>query len=144
MKQSGININKLLLLCLLYINCQYHAPSEPTEENKNPTLTLYMDTEIRDGYYRVKYPSGSQSYYTAIHYHTEPITRVFWTALDSFTFVYWGQEITEPIANYSTYSDADGNGRQLVYLYPNHIGDTLDIVAWIDTAKYISFILEEE
>ena len=121
MKVSGKNINKLLLLCLLYINCQYHAPSEPTEENKNPTLTLYMDTEIRDGYYRVKYPSGAESSYTAIHYYTEP-------ALDSFTFIYWGQEITEPIASNSTYSDADGNGRQLVYLYPNHIGDTLDIV----------------
>ena len=101
-----------------------------------------MNAEIRDGYYRVKYPSGAESSYTRIYYNTLPMTRVFWTSLDSFTFVYWGQEITEPIANYSTYSSSEGDGQQLVYLYQSHIGDTLDIIAHIDTDKVIQFILE--
>jgi len=101
-----------------------------------------MNAEIRDGYYRVKYPLGAESSYTTIHYYTLPTTRVYWTSLDSFTFVYWGQEITEPIANYSTYSSSEGEGRQLVYLYPQHIGDTLDIIAHINTDKIIQFILE--
>ena len=101
-----------------------------------------MNAEIRDGYYRVKYPLGAESSYTRIYYNTLPMTRVFWTSLDSFTFVYWGQEITEPIANYSTYSSSEGDGQQLVYLYPSHIGDTLDIIAHIDTDKVIQFILE--
>ena len=103
-----------------------------------------MNTEMVDGYYRVKYPLGAESSYTAIHYNTEPITRVFWTSLDSFTFIYWGKEITEPIASNSTYSDGNGIGRQLVYLYQAHIGDTLDIIAHIDKPKLIQFILEAE
>ena len=59
--------------------------------------------------------------------------RVFWTSPDSFTIVYQGFPITEPIINYSTYSDYEGNGKQHIYLNESMIGKTLTIIGCLDT-----------
>ena len=116
--------------------------TEPAQQIPNTQLELYADYEYDDGYYRMEYPSAVESSYGRIHYRTEPITRVFWTSTDSFTFVYWNLDMTYPVADYSTYSDANGEGQKLFYLYPAHIGDTLDIFGCIEDCQQISIIIE--
>ena len=37
-----------------------------------------------------------------------------------------------PVVNYSTYSDDDGTGHQMVYVNPTLIGDTLNIIGEIN------------
>ena len=128
-------------MLLLLSSCNNLTEPEAKHQNDIP-LDLYANYEYADGYYRLQYPENSESSYGRVHYITEPITRVFWTSTDSFTFIYWGQEITEPVINYSTYSDADGKGQQLFYLYPQHIGDTLDLYGCIDECQSISVIIE--
>ena len=59
--------------------------------------------------------------------------RVFWTSTDSFTIVHLGIPITEPIINFSTYADGKiGQGQQLIYVYPPHINDTLNVIGYIE------------
>ena len=128
------------MLLFLY-SCSDSAAPE-LEQNDTIGLELYADYEYLNDYYRLSYPQNAESSYGRVHYRTEPMTRVFWTSTDSFTFIYWGQEITEPVINYSTYSDADGNGQQLFYLYPQHIGDTLDLYGCIEECQSISVIIE--
>tara|TARA_B100001094_G_C17950165_1_gene680121 strand:+ start:189 stop:593 length:405 start_codon:yes stop_codon:yes gene_type:complete len=120
------------LLFLFIISCDYPSTEEPKID-----LELFMNYEYSNGLYYLNYPAGAESSYGRVHYITEPITRIFWTSLDSFTFIYWGQEYTEPIINNSTYSDAEGNGQQLFYLYPAHIGDTLDIIASVNNQHQV-------
>jgi len=70
------------------------------------------------------------------------MTRVFWSSDDFFTMIYWGREYHYPVINYSTYSDDEGSGQQLFYVYQQHIGDTLDLVACADECKSVSVIIE--
>ena len=131
---------RFMILLLIY-SCGENNITSP-QDTPSITLDLYAEYEYEDGYYRLQYPPNAMSSYGRVHYNTEPITRVFWTSTDSFTFIYWGQEITEPVINYSTYSDADGKGQQLFYLYPQHIGDTLDLYGCIDDCEKASVIIE--
>ena len=126
------------ILILLLIGCSdYNSEREPS------SLSVYMDLPVVNGYYVYDYPNELVNSYTSVRYNTDEITRVFWTSSDSFTIEHQGYPITEPIINYSTYSDNNGNGKQLVYLYQNHIGDTLDIIGCVDeTCKMIEFIVE--
>ena len=87
-----------------------------------------MDLPKRDGLYVFTYPVGRPSSYTSVLYQTEPMVRVFWYSDDMFTIIHWGREFHYPIINYSTYSDGeDGSGKQMIYIYPPHIGDTLEV-----------------
>ena len=133
-----------LLVIISYIGCtEPYTPTSIIEEEETP-LHLYMHNDLDDGYYRFDYPNGNESSYTAVEYITEPITRVFWYSEDTFTFIYWGREMTYPIINNSTYSGADGNGRQLIYLYEDFIGDTLSVVGCIDdNCQSLEFIVDE-
>ena len=81
-----------------------------------------------NGYYLFDYQNESNNSYTYVKYTTNPTTRIFWSSPDSFTIVHQGFQITEPIINYSTYSDDEGNGQQMIYVYQEHIGDTLKII----------------
>ena len=127
-----------LLLILILVGCNdYNSEREPIP------LSLYMDLPVENGYYVYDYPNELMNSYTSVRYNTDEITRVFWTSSDSFTIEHQGYPIKQPIINYSTYSDNNGNGKQLVYLYQNHIGDTLDIIGCVDeTCKMIEFIVE--
>jgi len=90
-----------------------------------------MDLELdNNGYYLFDYPGESNNSYTYVKYATSPVTRIFWSSPDSFTIVHQGFPITEPIINYSTYSDDDGNGQQMIYVYQEHIGDTLSVIGY--------------
>ena len=101
-----------------------------------------MELPTENGYYIYNYPIGSPSSYTQVKYNTDELTRVFWTSTDSFTYIYQGITITEPIINYSTYSNDDGDGQQLVYIYQDHIRDTLDIIGCVDeNCEMIEFIV---
>ena len=129
------------VLILLY-SCEENIVSSDTTENNTTFLNLYMNNPIEDGYYVFDYPNESESSYTSVLYQTEPIQRVFWYSEDTYTFIYWGREMTYPIINYSTYSDTEGDGKQLIYIYPPHIGDTLSVIGCIDElCKELEFIV---
>ena len=107
--------------------------TEPHVSDEDSFLELYMDTyQDKNGYYLVDYPDWDDNSYTAVHYKTLPDTRVFWTSIDSFTVYHWGEVITEPIINYSTYSNSDSTGQQMIYLHQDFITDTLTIVGYIN------------
>ena len=123
--------------------------TEPNESIKSDDeiiipLTLSMNANQDGEFYIFKYPRQAPSSYTSVEYKTDPITRVFWTSPDSFTFIYWGREFTEPIINYSTYSRSDGTGKQMIYLYEDFIGDTLTVEGCVypNNCKSLSFIVQ--
>ena len=123
---------KFIILLLLLTSCDDLIFTEPLEED-NSFLELYMDTnQDKNGYYLVDYPNWDDNSYIAVYYNTTPINRIFWTSTDSFTVYHWGEPITEPIINYSTYSGLDGDGQQMVYLYSDFIGDTLSIIGYVN------------
>jgi uncharacterized FAD-dependent dehydrogenase len=107
-------------------------------------LTLWLDKPYIDGYFRVKYDLNKESDYYSIEYITEPMTRVFWYSYDYYTMIYWGREYHYPIVQNSTYSSSeDGSGKKLVYLSKYSVGDTLEVMGYIDENNYktIEFIL---
>ena len=117
-----------LLMLVILVGCgNSQHNSEPLEPQETTPLTLYMNLPKEDGYYIFDYPTNRPHTYTSVEYDTEPITRVFWTSPDSFTIVHFGYEITEPIINYSTYTAEDSSGKQMIYIYQDHIGDTLSV-----------------
>ncbi len=130
-----------IILFLFITGCDGRTPVELTKSSA-VELDVYMDLpKDRDEYY-FNYPSGSPSSYAHIRYSTEPMERVFWFSPDSFTIYHQGFPITMAVVNYSTYSDGNsGLGTQLVYIYEDHVGDTLDIigcgVSMCDTTRFI-------
>ena len=113
----------LILITLLLTSCDNNIMTPQTEEGY---LSLHMNTDTdNNGFYLVDYPDWEVHSYTSVQYETLPYTRVFWTSEDTFTAEHWGQEIIEPIINFSTYSDDNGLGQQMIYLYQDFIGDTL-------------------
>ena len=103
-----------------------------------------MDLQLdSNGYYLFDYPNEINNSYTYVKYITSPVTRIFWSSPDSFTIVHQGFPITEPVINYSTYSDDDGNGQQMIYVYQEHIGDTLSVMGYYsdDVWDDVAFIV---
>ncbi len=103
-----------------------------------------MDLPIRDSLYIFTYPTGRPHTYTSVLYNTEPMTRVFWSSPDTFVVYHMYHWFTYPIINYSTYSDGeDGTGKQLIYIYEPHIGDTLEIIGCINGyCESLEFLVE--
>ena len=58
--------------------------------------------------------------------------QILWTSTDSFTVYHMGFPITEPIINYSTYTEEDSTGQQAIYLYQDFLGDTLSVTGSVD------------
>ena len=120
----------------------FTSPSSSSNNIETTPLYLYMNNDTNGGYYIVDYPTQKQSHYTSVEYYTNPMTRVFWDSEDTFTFIYWGEPIVSPIINYSTYSDDEGGGKQMIYLYQDHIGDTLSVDGCIgETCERLYFIV---
>jgi len=128
----------LILLTLLLTSC------DDVVSGEEDYLILYMNTnQDNNGFYLVDYPDWQHNSYTSVQYETLPYTRVYWTSVDSFTVEHMGQEITEPIINYSTYAGSDGTGQQMIYLYQDFIGDTLMIYGCTenDACSSLNFIV---
>ena len=126
---------------MLTISCSDNLVMESNTDDM--FLDLHMSTQNGDGYYLVDYPNDEDNSYTSVHYKTSPDTRVFWTSIDSFTVYHWGVAITEPIINFSTYSNDDGTGQQMIYLYQDFIGDTLMVYGCTedDVCSSLNFIV---
>ena len=121
-----------IVCCILVIGCDNPLQNDnDSDDVDTTTLDVYMELELdSNGYYLFDYPNESNNSYTYVKYTTSPVTRIFWSSPDSFTIVHQGFPITEPIINYSTYSDDDGNGQQMIYVYQEHIGDTLSVIGY--------------
>jgi len=134
--------NLVLLIFISGCTEPFTSSTSPTEETTTPLL-LYMNNNTDGDYYIVDYPMVKESHYTSVEYLTSPTTRVFWDSEDTYTFIYWGRETTYPIITNSTYSNDDGIGRQLIYLYKDHIGDTLSVDGCInETCERLYFIVK--
>ena len=133
----------ILLLFLMLCSCEI-LDDVMNDEVDEIGLTLWLDKPYIDGYFRVKYDLNKESDYYSIEYITEPMTRVFWYSYDYYTMIYWGREYHYPIVQNSTYSSSeDGSGKKLVYLSKYSVGDTLEVMGYIDENNYktIEFIL---
>lgn len=146
MVKTPFTINYLFKLFFLtsIVFCGCNKLDRISEEPVEIPLSLYMDLPKRDGLYVFTYPVGRPSSYTSVLYQTEPMVRVFWYSDDMFTIIHWGREFHYPIINYSTYSDGeDGSGKQMIYIYPPHIGDTLEVTGCIDgNCESLQFLVE--
>ena len=135
-------IKQILLLSIILLPaCNDNIISPQVEEDY---LTLHMNTETDvNGFYLVDYPDWEDNSYTSVQYETLPYTRVFWTSTDTFIIEHWGEEIEEPIINYSTYANDDGTGQQMIYLYQDFIGDTLMVYGCTenDVCSSLNFIV---
>ena len=133
---------KCILTSILFSGCNNSdiVSQEPVEI----PLHLYMDLPMRDSLYVFSYPSDRPNSYTSVLYETEPMTRVFWTSPDSFDVYHMYEWFSYPIINYSTYSNGeDGSGKQMIYIYPPHIGDTLEVTGCIDgNCESLQFLVE--
>ena len=84
-----------------------------------------------NGYYHFSYNINNASDYGTVYYNTaNPTTYVQWASSDSFYVIHMGQVFWEPVINYGTYSDENGEGQQLFYVNETLIGDTLDIYGY--------------
>ena len=145
---------KFLLAFLFLFSCDGNAfeddnPPPPSSNNLDIYDVWKQNNPLEEdsnGYYHFLYNSMSGSDYGTVKYTTEiPGTRIFWTSSDSFFVEHMGQLIGEPIINNSTYSDGDGYGQQLFYVYSDFIGDTLTINGNIDSNIIDSiFVIIEE
>ena len=134
----------ILLLFLMLCSCEI-LDDVMNDEVDEIGLTLWLDKPYIDGYFSVKYDLNKESDYCSLEYITEPNTRVFWYSYDYYTMIYWGREYHYPIVQNSTYSSSeDGSGKKLVYLSKYSVGDTLEVMGYIDENNYktIEFILE--
>ena len=119
----------LLLAGLIFTSCE----KENLQDTPNPNtfLEIYSDQLNYNGdIYIFKYPNNASSSYFKVDYNSLPTQRVYWSSPDKFYTLKWvgsTDTIWTPVVNFSTYSDDDGIGHQMVYVNPTLIGDTLNI-----------------
>tara|TARA_R110002167_G_scaffold234480_1_gene439750 strand:+ start:30 stop:464 length:435 start_codon:yes stop_codon:yes gene_type:complete len=123
----------LLLTGLIFTSCE----KENFEDLPNPNsfLEVHSNLEFDGSIYTFKYPDGAPSSYFKVDFNALPTQRVYWNSPDKFyTIQFIGSTDTTwtSVVNFSTYSDDDGTGHQMVYVNPTLIGDTLNIVGRIN------------
>ena len=133
----------LFIIFMLVVGCEDMITNLTTEEEEEPTpLTLYMNRDVDgDGTYIV---SGGSSY-TEVLYKTLPTTRVFWGSVDSFYVEYQNRLIGSPIINYSTYSNSEGDGKQMIYINSSFVRETPYTIigcVGVDNCEWLSFIVQ--
>ena len=128
-------MNKLLLFtCCIFI----FASCEKEVGYINPESFLELSTDLEyDGYiYTYNYPVNDSNYasnsYFKINFQSTPQERVYWDSPNEFYTIVWNDTIWDSCVNYSTYANDEGIGHQLVYVNPQFIGDTLNIIATIE------------
>ena len=94
-------------------------------------LDVYSTEQIdKNGYYHYPYTGFN---YGSIYFETTPMTLVGWTSPDEFCIQFFDELICEPVINYQTYSREDGSGQQNFYMSEEFIGDTLNLVGYLNT-----------
>ena len=123
-------IISFIILTLLCIGCE-----SPTgySDNTIPLNVYSTSNQDKNNYYHYEYLGY---YYGSIYFTTEPLTLVHWDSPDEFCVNHNGNEICDPIINYSTYSRDDGTGQQNFYMNDTFIGDTLTIIGYVNSESY--------
>jgi len=120
----------LLLLGFVFASCE----KENFEDLPNPNTFLEISSELEYNgeVYIFKYPEQAPNSYFKVDYNSLPTQRVYWSSPDMFYVVIFNDTIWTEVVNFSTYSDDEGIGHQMVYVNPTLIGDTLNIIGLID------------
>ena len=107
---------------------------EKEEGYINPESFLEVSTNLEyDGnIYVYDYPTGQSSSYITVDFQSISMERVFWSSPDEFYTIVYNDTIWDECVNYSTFADDEGNGHQLVYVNPQFLGDTLNVIATIN------------
>ena len=132
----------LLTSFMIFFSCVEVIETEI--EIEQYSLSLYMNLDQENGYYKVKYPIGNPTFYTSVHVISHPNIFVSWYSDDEYCLNWMYQTLCEPIIQYSTFTRTDGTGQQMIYLYENFIGDTLSVLGCIssDICEEVKFIVE--
>ena len=121
-----------VILIFLMIGCSDNNPMAPDNGPDYGTryLEIYStETQDKNGYYHYPY-SGYN--YGSIYFQTTPTTLVGWTSPDEFCIQFFEELICEPVINYQTYSDEYGQGQQNFYMSEEFVGDTLNLIGYLD------------
>ena len=117
----------IIIILLTVISCE----KELHQDISDTFLEIYSDLEYDGNVYTFNYPNNTTNSYFKVNYNSLPTQRVYWDSPDEFYVVMWQDTVWTPVVNYSTYSDDDGIGHQMVYVNPTLIGDTLNIIGTI-------------
>lgn len=124
------NLISYIFIYTLLCGCS-ESGNPLTPEVDSSFLNVYSENNLdENGYYHLEY-SGYN--YDKVFYHTSPQERVFWGSVDDFDVEWMGEIFTTPIINFSTYANNDGEGQQMFFIDQTMIGDTLQIVGWVDS-----------
>ena len=124
----------LLFTCIAFI----FTSCEKDEGYINPESFLEISVDLEyDGYvYTYDYPTNDSTYesnsYIKVDFLSIPKERVFWSSPDQFYTIAWADTIWDECVNYSTYANDNGIGHQMVYVNPQFLGDTLNIIAKVN------------
>jgi hypothetical protein len=117
----------IIIILLTVISCE----KELHQDISDTFLEIYSDLEYDGDVYIFNYPNNATNSYFKVNYNSLPTQRVYWDSPDEFYVIMWQDTVWTPVVNYSTYSDDDGIGHQMVYVNPTLIGDTLNIIGTI-------------
>ena len=117
----------IIIILLTVISCE----KELHQDISDTFLEIYSDLEYDGDIYIFNYPNNATNSYFKVNYNSLPTQRVYWDSPDEFYVIMWQDTVWTPVVNYSTYSDDDGIGHQMVYVNPTLIGDTLNIIGTI-------------
>tara|TARA_R110000744_G_scaffold200393_1_gene319544 strand:- start:19 stop:459 length:441 start_codon:yes stop_codon:yes gene_type:complete len=124
-----------LIGLILMSGCEkknYQNPPTP-----NIFLDLHSDQLDYNGeVYIFNYPDDATNSYFKVDYHSPPLQRIYWSSPDMFYVIMFNDTIWTSVVNFSTYSNDDGTGHQMVYVNPTLIGDTLNIIGKINEIGY--------
>ena len=121
----------IIIILLTVISCE----KELHQDISDTFLEIYSDLEYDGNVYTFNYPNNTTNSYFKVNYNSLPTQRVYWSSPDKFytiQFVGSTDTIWTSVVNFSTYSDDDGTGHQMVYVNPTFIGDTLNIIGRIN------------
>jgi len=127
-------IISFIILTLFCISCGESPTGGGYYSSDTIFLNVYSTAEQdNNGYYHYEYLGY---YYGSVYFITEPYTLVHWDSPDEFCVDHFGNEICDPIINYSTYARDDGTGQQNFYMNETFIGDTLTIIGYVSSDTY--------
>ena len=125
-------VKKIISLCLILIftiGCENNTMGPEIEEDRS--LQIYSTAEQdKNGFYHYEYKGFN---YGSIYYNTQPMTLVGWDSPDEFCIQFFEELICEPVINYQTYSREDGSGQQNFYMSEEFVGDTLNLIGYLNT-----------
>lgn len=131
-----------LTLFMFFFSCVEVIETEV--EIEEYSLSLYMNVDQENGFYKVKYPIGRPNYYTSVYVMSHPNIFIDWYSDDEYCLNWMYQTLCEPIIQYSTFTRTDGSGQQMIYLTEDFIDDTLSVIGCIggEICEEVYFIIE--